>query len=506
MLKKKHVKSLELLSEARSMAEKNKWYKQLFLAQNNIGNNYYMLLDYGEALKQYLLSYQIAIEHLDAKHEMIVLNNIAILYSKEEKFDKAKEHFQKAFVIAERDKDSLKMGLHSMNLGSLSNAKKEPQKAIVYLKKALRYTNHASVKLPTLIAICNSDVLLGNYQKARQQAIALLPELKGEENSDNRINVLTVIAKCYLKENNLAAALQWANNAMAENPDLEKRTELCNQLSEIYFKLKSYEMALNYKDSVNVYENKRNEIKNGKLYESSEVKFQIQNFKRQIQQNESVIKSERYFFYTVLLAVILGIIILILTFRSLLIKNKQKALLMLRENEVTTFKLEKERAEKALLVEKERTALLEKERLQNEIEIRNQKILSGALLQSEKNQLLQDILKSLSELPQVSESNSIFSHIKALKAHIKEDDDWESYIKHFDDVNQGFIKKLVEKHPQLTTSDIRYISYVYMNLDNKEIANILHITPQACRKRKERVEKRLVLPSDISLRSYLLSI
>jgi DNA-binding CsgD family transcriptional regulator len=170
------------------------------------------------------------------------------------------------------------------------------------------------------------------------------------------------------------------------------------------------------------------------------------------------------------------------------------------------FKLEKERAEKELLLEKERTAILEKEQLQSEIEIRNQKIFSGALLQSEKNKLLHQIIKSLSELAQVTESNSIYSQIKALKAHIKEDDDWESYFRHFDDVNQGFIKKLVEKHPQLTTSDIRYISYVYMNLDNKEIANILHITPEACRKRKERVEKKLILPNDISLRTYLLSI
>jgi tetratricopeptide (TPR) repeat protein len=506
MLKKNHVKSLELLSEARSMAEKNNWYRQLFLAQNNIGNNYYMLLDYGEALKQYLISYQIAIKYLDAKHEMIVLNNIAILYSKEEKFDKAKEHFQKAYDIAKTEQDSLKMGLYSMNLGSLSNAENQPQKALNYLNRGLEYTSIDVVRIPALIAICNSNVLLGNYATARKSALEVLPNLKGDEHNDNRISALTIISRSYLKENNLAEALQWANNALAENPDLEKRVELCKYLSEIYFKLKSFDMAFNYKDSINVYQNKLNTIKNGKLYESSEVKFQIENFKRKITQNEALIKSERYFFNSVILAIILGIIILFLIFRNQLIKNKQKAVLMLRENEITTFKLEKELAENALLVEKERTALLEKEQLQSEIEIRNQKILSGALLQSEKNHLLKDILKSLSELAQISESNTIYNHIKALKTHIKDDDDWESYFKHFDDVNQGFIKKLIERHPQLTTSDIRYISYVYMNLDNKEIANILHITPEACRKRKERVEKKLMLSSDISLRSYLLSI
>lgn len=65
MWKKDHVKSLELLTQARNLAEKNRWYRQLFLATNNIGANYYTMLDYGEALNYYLESYTIAVKHLD---------------------------------------------------------------------------------------------------------------------------------------------------------------------------------------------------------------------------------------------------------------------------------------------------------------------------------------------------------------------------------------------------------------------------------------------------------
>lgn len=506
MLKKNHVKSLELLSNARNMAEKNKWYKQLFLAQNNIGNNYYMLLDYGEALKQYLLSYQIAVKHLDAQHEMIVLNNIAILYSKEKKFEKANEHFYKAFLIAQKSNDSLKMGLYSMNLGSLANDENKPQKARNHLNDALRYTQRPEVKIPALIGLCANDVLLGETSRARVRAISLLPKLKAEQDIDHRINLSTIIAKTYLKENNLSAALQWTNNALAEQPDLEIRIELYKHLSDIYFRLKSYHLAFQYKDSINISDNELNRIKNGKLYESSEVKFQIQNYKEKILEKEAKIKSERSIFYSVILVIALGIIILILIFRNQLIKNKQKELIIKRDQELTAFKLQKEMADNALLLEKERTTLLEQERLQNEIELRNQKILSRALYQSEKNQLLQEILKSLSEVPQLSENNTLIKDIKALKDYLKTDDDWDNYVRHFDDVNQGFIKKLTEKHPQLTTTDIRYISYVYMNLDTKEIATMLNITPVACRKRKERIEKRLQLPDGISLNAYLLSI
>ena len=67
----------------------------------------------------------------------------------------------------------------------------------------------------------------------------------------------------------------------------------------------------------------------------------------------------------------------------------------------------------------ERTALLEQERLQNEIELRNQKILSRSLHQSEKNQVLEDIIQSLSVSPQLVENGTLSKDIKALKEIIQ---------------------------------------------------------------------------------------
>ena len=117
--------------------------------------------------------------------------------------------------------------------------------------------------------------------------------------------------------------------------------------------------------------------------------------------------------------------------------------------------------------------------------------------------MLEEILKSLSKAPELSENRVLINDVKALKAHLKIDDDWDDFIRHFEEVNQGFIKNLTAKHPQLTTTDIRYISYVYMNLNTKEIATMLNITLEACRKRKERIEKRMNLPDHLSLSSYI---
>lgn len=102
MNKKDYAKSLEILTKTRKIAQENKWYREEFLATNNIGANYYMRLDYGEALNNYLDAYKIAVAHLDEKSEMTVLNNIAILYSRDKKTEKAEEYFTKAYELPER--------------------------------------------------------------------------------------------------------------------------------------------------------------------------------------------------------------------------------------------------------------------------------------------------------------------------------------------------------------------------------------------------------------------
>lgn len=43
MNEKNHAKSIELLTQAKHVAQGHQWYRQMFLAYNNIGANYYML-------------------------------------------------------------------------------------------------------------------------------------------------------------------------------------------------------------------------------------------------------------------------------------------------------------------------------------------------------------------------------------------------------------------------------------------------------------------------------
>ena len=507
LFKRDHVKSIELLTEARSLAERNNWHKQSFQAIHHTGWNYYVMLDYGEALDYYLKGYEIAIKHLGAEEELLVLANIAIIYAKEKKYPKGEEYLTKAYDIAKKINDSTKVGYCAINLGSFYNETNELQRARKYLDEADRYLKHKpEVQVLVRIVQLDNDLLMGYTLKARTGALALIETVKKDKNNENLVHLYKMIGKTFKAEKNPVLALEWTKKALAAKPDKEVRMEIFELLSGIYFDLKYYKEALQYKDSVTAVTNELNEIKNIQLFKTGEVKFQIQNFQKEIAAKDAKILYERKFFYSILTLGVIIIVFLSITFWNMRIKNKQQKLIAERNQEIIQFKLQKEMDDNLLSKKKEEIAVLEQERLKKEIELKNQKISAEALYVSGRNQLLQEILESLASVPELSKNKVLIDHVKALQNHLKTDNDWDDFIRHFEEVNQGFLKKLKTMHPELTSNDIRFISYLCMNLTVKEISMMLNITYEACRKRKERISAKLGLTDDMSLNDYLASI
>lgn len=511
MQRSQHVKSLELLTQARTLAEKNHWHKQEFLAINNIGANYYSILEYGEALNYYLEAYTIALKELDPTQEMVVLNNIAILYSKEKKYDKANEYFFKAYNIAKENKDDLKMGLYAMNLGNVANEQNNPKLSRQYFSQALPLlVSQPQFVVLAKIGLAECDLQDGRTDLAKKTAEDLLKNVKDLAFNNIGTSLYMILAKSYLKENNSVTALVYANKIFSQRPNLDTKIAVFELLSELHFKNRAYPLALAYKDSILKASTELNEIKNGKLFESSKVKFEIQNYRNELKLNETKMAVERKIFYSVIAIIIIVVAFIVGTLRNRSIKHKQNKLIAERSEKILSLELEKERSDNLLLekqiIEKETNALLEQERLKNEIELRNRKLSAKALYLSGRNQMIEEVLSDLSQLPQLSKDASVVSHIKTLKNHLKTDAEWDSFITHFEEVNQSFLNKLKEKHPGLTANDIRFISYIYMNLSSKEIASLLNVTPEACRKRKERISAKMELPENVNLYDYLASL
>jgi tetratricopeptide (TPR) repeat protein len=502
MWKKDFSKSLEMLTEARTIAENKNWEKQQFKAVINIGSNYYAMLDYGEALNNYLESYKIAVKLQEPKYEMLALNNIAILYSEENNYKKASEYFEKAYNTAKEIKDYKNLGLYAANLGNIANQANRLDEAKSYFLEALSYLKNGAEPQLILIAevaLAENQFLRGNTQLARQKAEELLKKAKGPENKDSKKSLLGLIAQTYLKEGNYEQALAAANKILNINSDVETSTEVFRLLADIYTKSKEYDKALQYKDSLIVTEKELSAIHNGRLFENNKVKFEILGYKNQIADNKGKMALERKIFIAIFIIIIAGIVILILIY-------KQRKSETDRVQHMTALDLEKEKNEKLLLEKQVTESRLEQEVLKNDIEIKNKKLSTKALYLSSRNELIEEVISYLSKKPKFLRDPALSAHVQSLKNHLMSANEWDNFIIHFEEVNEGFLTRLRELHPTLSANDIKFIAYVYMNVSVKEISNVFNITIDAAKKRKERITAKMELPKNKDIYDYILSI
>lgn len=507
-----HAESLELLIKAKAWSKEHHWPKELFLALNNIGINYYQMLDYGEALNNYFEAYKVALKELDESYEMIVLNNIAILYHKKGQLDKSEEYIEKAYNIASKRKDSIKTGRYAVNIASFAVEKGQAEKAKKFIDIAFSNLPRGSkYLLEVQLTSAKYLILQEEYHKAENIIKTVLPKLQTPEFIDNKISAYLLLSSIYSKKGNVEKAIEFL--LMAKNhphSSVENKIQIYNKLSSLYRKSNRINLAFSYKDSVLVAKDSLDLIKNEQLFENSRIKFELRNYQRQLLESRQKLNTERETFYLIIGCIFCLILISFWAIRNYYIKLKQTKIIVDNERKITNLKLKKEKDNRLLLEQElkqgKALAQLEEERLKNKLENKNRKLASKALSISARNELIENIVATLMQSSEISRNKLIEKKVLALREQLKKQSEWDDYFTHFEEVNRGFVIKLKEKYPHLTSKDIRYLCYVYMNLDIKEIASLFNITSEACRKRKERIKNKMGLENEVNLYDYILGI
>ena len=483
---KDYAKGLEILEEAKNTAEQKHWYKQLFLALNNLGILYHSTFNYGEALNYYLEAYTVVLKHLGNQETMTVLNNIAILYSKEKNYPKAMEYFLQAKELAEEAPiEKERIAMYNMNLGVTSNRMENPQMARMYLNEAEKYLTEDSELLPKVqIALLETDFLEHNYNKVIDNGLALLQSDAAKRDPIIANATQYAIARAYFKIKELPHSLSHAKEALHCTNNIEYKADTYDLLSEISYAMHSYREALSYKDSAFLMRDSLNRIKNGQLFENSKIRFELQDSRYKLSLKETELANQRKIFITVAASVVFIFLILGWLLR---IRNTKR------------------RQEKEIEQNRHKITELELQQAKKEIEMRNSQLQAKALSIASRNQLLNDIISSLSEHPVLSSDDNFIKQVHSLKAQINSESDYKNFVTLFDQANHGIISSLKQQHPDLNANDARFISYVYMNLSTKEISSLMNITPDACRKRKERISRKLGLENGSDLYSFLYS-
>jgi len=302
--------------------------------------------------------------------------------------------------------------------------------------------------------------------------------------------------------------------------DLSKHPDKAELLKEAYEGLTiCYEKLEDYKKSYDAYkefqkyslellsrEAQIKTLENQLKYEreSSDHQISMLNFKRE---------SEKKYFQTYILLLLIGVILALIVVYAFFLKiknTKYKVEQIKSEKELQQLALEKSAALNLVLNatvnEKEREkeiAQLKNQQIKAKLEVNERELVSNTILISNKNQLLLNLNQKLTLLKK-GETASLIEMEHLLKENIQFDKDWGIFKKHFTKVHPLFFTSLLESYTDLTNEELKLCAYLKLQLSSKEIARILNVSTEAINKRRNRLRKKLFLNPKDDLYAFLI--
>jgi len=160
----------------------------------------------------------------------------------------------------------------------------------------------------------------------------------------------------------------------------------------------------------------------------------------------------------------------------------------------------------ALVAEKE-IIRLRNEKLQSEMLYRDKELANQTMNIIQKNKFLGKLKGELHQAMKNTSDAQLKTKLSALNQRINKEIDnkqqnqiFETY---FDEVHEDFFQRLKEQFPNLSPRETRLCAYIRMNLTSKEIAALLNISDRGVEIGRYRLRKKLDLPREINLSTFL---
>ncbi|WP_130734461.1 tetratricopeptide repeat protein [Flavobacterium sp. J27] len=166
-------------------------------------------------------------------------------------------------------------------------------------------------------------------------------------------------------------------------------------------------------------------------------------------------------------------------------------------------------SEQALTQKELENSELKRQELRQQLDFKNRELTSYALNFIKKNEVVQELQLTINKLKESSVINKdkLLSDLKKIiEKNLSIDRDWEDFSRFFDDVHQGFYTNLKSHHTSLTVNDLKLCSLIRLNLNTKETASILGISPESAKTARYRLRQKLGLDAKQDITNYLLDL
>ncbi|BFP43191.1 hypothetical protein FGF1_40360 [Flavobacteriaceae bacterium GF1] len=202
-----------------------------------------------------------------------------------------------------------------------------------------------------------------------------------------------------------------------------------------------------------------------------------------------------------LMNVFLSLLLVSLALTALLLFRQQRQ----REKRETELLKSKE----ALATTELENATLKERRLQQQLEFKNKELTSYTLNFAQKNELLNQLQEKIAmakKAPPAAQQKLLEELHRDIKNHVHIDKDWEDFRRFFEEVHTNFLSNLKQRHPDLSSNDLKICSLTRLNLNIKETASIMGISPESAKTARYRLRKKLHLTPEQELLDYFLEL
>ncbi len=208
-----------------------------------------------------------------------------------------------------------------------------------------------------------------------------------------------------------------------------------------------------------------------------------------------------------LLYILLGILALFL------FSHRQKRKFKLKAEEVENEKQIELSQKQQELIETERKKeqellRLEEARIKSEIKHINNLLAASTMNLVVKNEFIETIKSKLQEVKRKGKNKetklALEQIVKKIDITLKLQEDWEQFEYHFNKVHGDFLNRLREKFIDLTPNEQKLCTFLRLNLNTKDIANLMGISLRGVEVARYRLRKKLDLDKGQNLSKFIL--
>jgi len=198
---------------------------------------------------------------------------------------------------------------------------------------------------------------------------------------------------------------------------------------------------------------------------------------------------------------------LILGFMVLDKRHRREKEVMARQQEA---KLNEKNTELQSMAERTGAEIsrLNNEKLEAEIRHKNKELATSTMHLMNKNAFISGVKGNLSSLSKKSSNQAVVKELNKLvrdiDKNLADNDDWEHFQFHFDEVHGDFSQRIKERYTGLTAQEMRLCAYLRLNLNTKEIAQLLNISVRGVEISRYRLRKKLELDRNDNLQEFIL--